>query len=370
MTDCHASASGGWLAMTAERVEYYKLAGEKMFKNLFEKLRVVCRKIVEFSSRTWAKFLALCGRIGEKLTIFSKTKTANYLGKLIVFVVVVLALVQFIFGIMIYGFKSENKATLAVAKVLPFPIAVVNYDFVTYNEYQAERNYIHHFYASTQQGDINYKDIDGQILNQLIQNKLIAFEALRHHVSISNSDIDAAINNIAVQNGGQDKVVKVLNDLYGLSLNDFRSLVKTQMIRDKVNNTVITHLTVRHILIQVAKDAPADQVATAKTKAQGILDQVNGGLAFADAAKKYSEDSASATDGGLLQPFARGDMVAPFSDAAFKLKVSAVSELVRSDYGWHIIKLESRTGTIDQSFTDWLDGIQKKSLVLNFFKIS
>lgn len=341
-----------------------------MFKNLLEKLKTICRIIVKFCTKVWAGFMIFCGRIGEKLSAFSKTKSYSYLTKFVVFVVVVLALGQFIFGIMIYGFKSENKATKIAAKILPFPIAVVNYDFVTYTEYQKEKDYIHHFYASTQQGDINYKNIDSQILNQLIENKIILFKALRYRVSVSNSDIDAAINNIAVQNGGTDKVVKVLSDLYGLSLNDFRALVKMQMIRDKVNQKVIVHITARHVLIQVTKDAPADKVEAARVKAQGILDQIKGGLDFADAAKKFSEDSASAADGGSLQPFAKGDMVPQFSDAAFNTKVGAVSDLVRSDFGWHIIKVESRTGSVDQSFTDWLDGIQKKSLVLNFFKVS
>jgi len=341
-----------------------------MLKNLFFKLKAICRKILNFCARVWAKFIAICGTVGEWLTVFSKTKVANYLAKLLVVVVVVLAIGQFVFAIMIYGLKSENKATKIAAKILPFPIAVVNQDFVTYTEYQKEKDYIHHFYASTEQGDIDYKNIDSQILNQLIENKIILFKALRYRVSVSGSDIDAAIDNITVQNGGQDKVVKVLSDLYGLSLNDFRALVKMQMIRDKVNQKVIVHITARHILIQVVKDAPADKVEAARVKAQGILDQVKGGLDFADAAKKYSEDSASAGDGGLLQPFARGDMVPQFSDASFNTKAGAVSDLVRSDYGWHIIKVESRTGSVDQGFTDWLDSIQKKSLVLNFFKIS
>lgn len=341
-----------------------------MFRNLFEKIRALCRIIVKFCAKVWAGFMLFCGRLGEKLSAFSKTKSYTVLARLVVFVVVVLALVQFVFSIMIYGFKSETKSTKTVAKILPFPIAVVNYDFVTYSEYQSEKDYIHHFYASTQQGKIDYKNIDSQILTQLIENKIILFEALRYRVTVSKKDVDAAVNNIAVQNGGQDKVVKVLSDLYGLSLSDFRDLVKMQMIRDKVNQKVITHITARHILFQVAKDAPADKVEAARVKAQGVLDQIKGGLDFAEAAKKNSEDSASAADGGSLQPFAKGDMVAQFSDAAFKLKVGAVSELVRSDYGWHIIKVESRTGSVDQSFTDWLDAIQKKSLVLNFFKTS
>ncbi|PIS07669.1 hypothetical protein COT78_02205 [Candidatus Berkelbacteria bacterium CG10_big_fil_rev_8_21_14_0_10_43_13] len=342
-----------------------------MLKKFYDKLRSVCRKIVLFSGRVWAKFIAFCGRVGDKLTLFSKTKAYAILAKVVVVLVVLLALVQFVFGIMIYGYKVENKATKFVAKVLPYPVAVVNYDFVTYTEYEKEKDYIHHFYAATQQGSIDYKSIDSQILVQLIENKIILFEALKYHVKVNKKEVDDAVDNITIQNGGTDKVVKVLSDLYGLSLNEFRDLVKTQMLRDKVNQKVIDHLTVRHILIQVASDAPADQVDAAKTKAQGFLDQIKAGsITFADAATKYSEDSASASNGGLLDPFQRGDMVKPFSDAAFSLKKGQVSDLVKTDYGWHIIKLESRTGSVDKSFTDWLDDIQKKSLVLKLFKVT
>jgi len=341
-----------------------------MLKKMYEKIRAVCRKLVVVCGRGWSRFMAFCGRIGNKLTSFSKTKAYSVILKVVVVVIVLLGLVQFVFGVMIYGFKVENKATKFVAKILPYPVAAVNYDFVTYSEYESERDYIHHFYAATQQGDIDYKSIDSQIMVQLIENKIIDYEALKYRVKVSKKEIDDAVNNIAVQNGGQDKVVKVLSDLYGLSLSDFRDLVKTQMLRDKVNQAVVKHLTVRHILIQVASDAPADQVAAVQTKAQDVLNQINSGsITFEDAAKKYSEDSASASGGGLLDPFQRGDMVKPFSDAAFKLKVGQVSELVRSDYGWHIIKLESSAGKIDQSFTDWLDSIQNNSLILNLFKI-
>lgn len=341
-----------------------------MFNNLLEKLRNVCGKIVQFC-RNLGKIVIAGGRmIGDKVKIFGQTTAGKALGKLVVVLVVIAALIQLVFAVMIYGFKSENKATVWVAKVLPYPVAVVNYDFVTYSEYQNEKSYIHHFYASTQQGTVDYKEIDSQILDQLVQNKIILYEALRNHVKVNKTDVDSTLNNIEVQNGGQDKVVKVLNDLYGLTLDQFRDLVQTQMIRDKVDQTVIVHLTVRHILINVSKDAPADQVDAAKAKAQALLDQIKGGADFAATAKNASEDTASASNGGLLQPFERGDMVLPFSDAAFNLKVGQVSDLVRSDYGWHIIKLEERTGTIDQSFTDWIAGAKKKSLVLNFFKTS
>ena len=60
-------------------------------------------------------------------------------------------------------------------------------------------------------------------------------------------------------------------------------------------------------------------------------------------AKKHSGDSTSADKGGVLEPFARGEMMKPFEDAAFALQPGAVSEVVETQYGYHIIKLLERT---------------------------
>ncbi len=283
--------------------------------------------------------------------------------------VIILAVVQFCFGIAIYCFHKDTAATQRVAKIIPFPVAVVNYDFITLSQFQAEKDYIHHFYAATQQETSSYTDIDKQILDQMVENRIVKMEAIRYRVSVNKSEIDDTINNIAVQNGGQDKVEKVLNDLYGLTLDDFRRLVETQLLRDKVNQKVIAHVTARHILIQVASDATPDQVAAAKTKIDGIATEIKNGLGFEDAAKKYSEDSGSAADGGLLQSFAAGDMVPEFSNAAFAAQVGVVTDPVRTQYGWHLIKVESKSGIVQKSFADWISGIREKSLVAQFYKI-
>lgn len=97
---------------------------------------------------------------------------------------------------------------------------------------------------------------------------------------------------------------------------------------------------VSHILIAVAANAaPADQEA-AKSKAAGILAQLQAAPAkFAELAKQYSQDPGSAARGGDLGYFGRGMMVKPFDDAAFSLKQGEISALVKSDFGYHIIKV-------------------------------
>lgn len=99
----------------------------------------------------------------------------------------------------------------------------------------------------------------------------------------------------------------------------------------------------RHILIQVAADAKADEVAAAKAKADAVLARLreNDGKNFAEIAKVESQDPGSASNGGDLGSFARGMMVKPFDDAVFSLKEGEISEPVRTDYGFHIIQLTS-----------------------------
>lgn len=95
-----------------------------------------------------------------------------------------------------------------------------------------------------------------------------------------------------------------------------------------------------HILINAAKDAPTADRDQAKARAQELLAQVRKSPAsFAEVAKKSSQDSGSAPAGGDLNFFGRGAMVKPFEDAVFAMKKGEISDVVESDFGYHIILL-------------------------------
>jgi len=105
-----------------------------------------------------------------------------------------------------------------------------------------------------------------------------------------------------------------------------------------------------HILIEAK--TPADK-EKAKAKAEEVLKEVQGSPAkFADLAKKYSEDTGSANNGGDLGFFGHGMMVKPFEDAVFKLKDGEISGLVESDFGYHIIKLTEIKASKQRSFEE------------------
>jgi peptidyl-prolyl cis-trans isomerase D len=116
-----------------------------------------------------------------------------------------------------------------------------------------------------------------------------------------------------------------------------------------------------HILIPVIATASQAEQDTAKAKATQLLQQAKQTPAkFAELAKLNSQDPGSATKGGDLGFFGRGMMVKPFDDAAFALKVGEISELVRSDFGYHIIKLTAIKPSRVLPFDEAREGIVNK----------
>ncbi|MBV8648202.1 peptidylprolyl isomerase [Paludibacterium sp.] len=97
-----------------------------------------------------------------------------------------------------------------------------------------------------------------------------------------------------------------------------------------------------HILLAVPQNAQPADVAKIKAQADAILKQVRANPAsFADVARARSQDPGSAAKGGDLGFFPRGAMVKAFNDVVFQMKPGQISEVVRSEFGFHIIKLEA-----------------------------
>ena len=100
-----------------------------------------------------------------------------------------------------------------------------------------------------------------------------------------------------------------------------------------------------HILIAASKNAPPAEKAKAKARAEDVLNQIRKNpKQFEELATKYSQDPESAKKGGDLGSFGRGMMVKPFDDAVFSMKVNEISNIVESDFGYHIIKLTKIIG--------------------------
>jgi peptidyl-prolyl cis-trans isomerase D len=119
----------------------------------------------------------------------------------------------------------------------------------------------------------------------------------------------------------------------------------------------------RHILINTPVPGPDGKVdekavEAAKIKAADILKQLKNGSDFAEMAKKNSQDS-SGKEGGDLGWIVRGQMVAPFEKAAFSMSKGQMSDLVQSDFGFHIIQVEDKEDAHVKSFSEVRDEVEK-----------
>jgi peptidyl-prolyl cis-trans isomerase D len=106
-------------------------------------------------------------------------------------------------------------------------------------------------------------------------------------------------------------------------------------------------VTVRHILIRTPPpdaDGKVDPkaVEAAKAKAEDVQKQLKAGADFAELAKKYSDDPGSAQEGGLLPPITRGRTVPEFEQAAFNTPKGQTTGIIRTSYGFHIIRVEDK----------------------------
>jgi peptidyl-prolyl cis-trans isomerase D len=107
----------------------------------------------------------------------------------------------------------------------------------------------------------------------------------------------------------------------------------------------------RHILLSIT-NKPKDEVPKIQAQAQDLLKQIKGGANFADLAKKFSQDPGSAQKGGDLGWVSRGQMVKNFEDTVFSLKDNQISDVVTTEYGFHIIQVLERQAPHLQSLDE------------------
>lgn len=274
-------------------------------------------------------------------------------------------------GVEIYKYRLDNKFANTLSRIFPYPAAVAGSNLITMNDLAKEVGYIKYFYQKTAPDQMPDNSlIEKQVVDRLIQEKVTAKLARDNGASVTAKEVDEQFQKIADENGGEDKVKQILLDLYGLDIKSFKKLIKEQLLqeklKDKFSKDLQMQIKVKHILIKAAPDATPEAKAAAQAKAQEILNKIKGGADFAETAKASSEDEASAGQGGELPFFSKGQNVKEFETVAFSLNPGEISDLVQTQYGFHIIKMEEKKGSINLTFEDWLTETEKKMWTFRF----
>lgn len=209
---------------------------------------------------------------------------------------------------------------------------------------------------SSKAGNVTVKDFMDKIGKDQIASTSFSIElnkilADKYKDKVDTKRIDDDIKKEEKQYGGKDQFESMLKQ-QGMTLDDYKeqkrlSAYQKQLLNDKVkvSDKEIKDDTKKasHILIKVKSDSDKEGLSDkkAKAKAEKIQKEVEKNPnKFDDIAKKESMDSASAKKGGSLGYVIKGQMVDKFDKALFKLKEGQISDIVKTEYGYHIIKAD------------------------------
>jgi len=203
------------------------------------------------------------------------------------------------------------------------------------------------------------------LLDQLVVYKLLNQEAKTRGLTATDAEVDAKLQEVRKQFPTQDAFEKALKSR-NMTVDGFKTDARADLSANKVMDAELATLpgpsdaeakdfytknpdrfkqeeSVRasHILIHVEPNADAAAKAQAKAKIEEVLKKAKSGEDFAKLAQQYSQDG-SASQGGDLGFFPRGQMVPEFSNVAFSLKPGQISDVVTTQFGYHIIKVTDR----------------------------
>ncbi len=237
-------------------------------------------------------------------------------------------------------------------------------------------------------------------LDQLVTYTVLSQETRARQVMVSEADIDGNVKEMRSNFKTEEEFKKALA-ARGLTIEKLRSDARVDMSINKMMEAELatqplpTDAQVRefydknpdkfetarasHILFKVAENADEATKKKALAEAQAVLKQVKGGADFAGLAKKHSDDG-SAQQGGDLGVFNRGQMVPTFDQAAFSMQPGQISDIVTTQFGYHIIKVTERkpvafdqvSGKIKEFLTEqnkrdraqaFIDGLKQKAKI-------
>ncbi len=268
---------------------------------------------------------------------------------------------------LVFGLQTVNAQQLVEAIA-----AIVGDQIILKSELdQFVQNYIVQNKLDITPGSEAYNNLRKKMLGGLIEQKVLLAKAKADTITVDDQMLDQRVEErikyMIQQVGSQDKLEKI----FGMSMNqirkDTRKMIKEQLLVEQVRAKKFRGMKVSrreveafykmykdslpvrpatvdisHILMQVKPSEEAQMKAY--QKAEMILKELKAGADFAQLAKKYSDDPASAKRGGDLGWTKRGDLVPEFENVAFKLKDGEISGIVQTQFGFHIIQLLERRG--------------------------
>jgi len=270
----------------------------------------------------------------------------------------------FVFFLFLCGMFSSSEA------VVDRVVAVVNQEMITLSEVEKLVNPFQEQIVAEDRLEKRERiqALCRQVLEKLIEEKLIDQEVKKSGIKIPSKEIEATLEEVKRRNAATQEELEKALAADGLTLETYKKQIEKVLQRKKLINwsvkfeTKVGEKELRvfyqknlyryrpnesyrpgQILFVVPKGATPEEVREIRKKCQTVLEKIKGGGDFGEMALLYSED-ASNKNRGDLGYFKRGELVPAFEREALSLKVGEVSGIVRTDFGFHIIKLLDRKG--------------------------
>ena len=221
-----------------------------------------------------------------------------------------------------------------------------------------------------------------QVLESLIDRELLFQESKKKGIQVKSEAVSDQLQKIQQRYPNKEEFEKLLSNM-GLTESDVhlqieRGMAIQELLDKEVNEKIKVsdeetksfydknpqlfqqpeQVKASHILIKVQADAPDDQKAEARKKIEAVQQKVKKGEDFAALAKTHSE-GPSAPRGGDLGYFKRGQMVKPFEEAAFGLKPNETSDIVETQFGYHLIKVNDKKPAKKMTYAEVKDRLNE-----------
>lgn len=276
-----------------------------------------------------------------------------------------------------YGYTGGVAATVNGAEIQEDTITKYIQDFRTSSDLTSDDDWDNWM----KENSFDPATVRDQVIDYYVENELKKQACDEKGITVEQSQVDDEINNMKANYDSDDAWKQALSSA-GLTEDQYRESVEAGLLdkalEDAVagdaatadDSKVLDMLNTYYTMFNGAKKSSHILFASGDTeKAQEVLDQINAGtLDFAEAAKQYSTDTASAADGGNVGWDAINSFVTDYTDALDGLSVGQVSSLVTSDYGIHIIKCTDEftcdgkatsLSAYPQEFVDYISNIVK-----------
>lgn len=276
-----------------------------------------------------------------------------------------------------YGYTGGVAATVNGAEIQEDTITKYIQDFRTSSDLTSDDDWGNWM----KENSFDPATVRDQVIDYYVENELKKQACDEKGITVEQSQVDDEINNMKANYDSDDAWKQALSSA-GLTEDQYRESVEAGLLdkalEDAVagdaatadDSKVLDMLNTYYTMFNGAKKSSHILFASSDTeKAQEVLDQINAGtLDFAEAAKRYSTDTASAADGGNVGWDAINSFVTDYTDALDGLSVGQVSGLVTSDYGIHIIKCTDEftcdgkatsLSAYPQEFVDYISNIVK-----------